>query len=61
MLSGTVILLVSLIYLSLLFAIAYYGYRRADARSSIIATIASPRWSSRKKLPCGREFGLTSP
>jgi Na+/proline symporter/signal transduction histidine kinase len=38
MLSGTVILLVSLIYLSLLFAIAYYGDRRADAGRSIIAT-----------------------
>jgi Na+/proline symporter/nitrogen-specific signal transduction histidine kinase len=38
MLSGTVIILVSLLYLSLLFAIAYYGDKRADAGRSIIAT-----------------------
>jgi Na+/proline symporter/nitrogen-specific signal transduction histidine kinase len=38
MLNGTVIILVSLLYLSLLFAIAYYGDKRADAGRSIIAT-----------------------
>jgi Na+/proline symporter/nitrogen-specific signal transduction histidine kinase len=38
MLSGGLILFASLIYLSLLFAIAYYGDRRADAKRSIIAT-----------------------
>jgi Na+/proline symporter/nitrogen-specific signal transduction histidine kinase len=38
MLSGTIIVLVSLLYLSLLFAIAYYGDKRADAGRSIIAT-----------------------
>jgi Na+/proline symporter/nitrogen-specific signal transduction histidine kinase len=38
MLSGPVIILVALLYLSLLFAIAYYGDKRADAGRSIIAT-----------------------
>jgi Na+/proline symporter/nitrogen-specific signal transduction histidine kinase len=38
MLSGSLILFASLVYLSLLFAIAYYGDRRADAKRSIIAT-----------------------
>ena len=38
MLNGTVIILVSLLYLSLLFAVAYYGDKRADAGRSIIAT-----------------------
>ena len=38
MLSGPVIILVSLLYLSLLFAIAYYGDKRADRGRSIIAT-----------------------
>ena len=38
MLSGPVIVLVSLLYLGLLFAIAYYGDKRADAGRSIIAT-----------------------
>jgi Na+/proline symporter/nitrogen-specific signal transduction histidine kinase len=38
MLSGPVIIAVSLLYLGLLFAIAYYGDKRADAGRSIIAT-----------------------
>jgi Na+/proline symporter/nitrogen-specific signal transduction histidine kinase len=38
MLSGPVIILVSLLYLSLLFAIAYYGDKRADSGRSVIAT-----------------------
>ncbi len=38
MLSGGLILFASLVYLSLLFGIAYYGDRRADAKRSIIAT-----------------------
>lgn len=38
MLGGPVIILVSLLYLSLLFAIAYYGDKRADQGRSIIAT-----------------------
>jgi hypothetical protein len=38
MLNGSVILAVALIYLGLLFAIAYYGDRRADSGRSIIAT-----------------------
>ena len=38
MLNGPVIVLVSLLYLSLLFAIAYYGDKRADQSRSIIAT-----------------------
>ena len=38
MLSGPVIIVVSLLYLSVLFAIAYYGDKRADAGRSIIAT-----------------------
>ena len=37
MLTGWVILLVSLAYLSVLFAIAYYGDKRADAGRSLIA------------------------
>ena len=35
--SGTTIIAVSFLYLSLLFAIAYYGDKRADARRSLIA------------------------
>ena len=38
MLSGFTIITVSLAYLSILFAIAYYGDRRADAGRSIIAS-----------------------
>src|SRR5215211_3350082 len=38
MLSGPVVVVVSLLYLSLLFAIAYYGDKRADEGRSIIAT-----------------------
>ena len=38
MLSGSTILLAALLYIGLLFAIAYYGDRRADAGRSIIAT-----------------------
>lgn len=38
MLSGSVILIVSLVYLGLLFTIAYWGDRRADAGRGIIAT-----------------------
>ena len=38
MLSGPVIVLASLLYLGLLFAIASYGDKRADAGRSIIAT-----------------------
>jgi Na+/proline symporter/nitrogen-specific signal transduction histidine kinase len=38
MLSGSVIVLVALLYLGLLFAIAYYGDARADAGRSIIAS-----------------------
>jgi len=37
MLTGITILTVAFLYLSLLFAIAYYGDKRADARRSIIA------------------------
>ena len=36
--SGTVIIAIALGYLALLFAIAYYGDSRADARRSVIAT-----------------------
>jgi Na+/proline symporter/nitrogen-specific signal transduction histidine kinase len=38
MLNGSTILLAALLYIGLLFAIAYYGDRRADAGRSIIAT-----------------------
>jgi len=38
MLSGYTIVTVSLLYLSILFAVAYYGDRRADQRRSIIAS-----------------------
>ena len=38
MLSGSVIVFVSLLYLGLLFALAYYGDKRADSGRSIIST-----------------------
>ena len=37
MLQGWVILLVSVLYLSVLFAIAYYGDKRAKQKRSLIA------------------------
>jgi len=47
MLTAPVIVIASFAYVGLLFAIAYYGDKRADAGRSIIATPTSTRCRSR--------------